>query len=87
MNKIIVNVLNHIDNVPNLDEAMAEEMKTVTDWKQQGWLEQLYIKNDRTGAILVFTGIDEDRVKSLLASLPMSKSFEQMDFYDVTATY
>lgn len=83
MKKVIVNVVNYLNKIENLDEYLQKEFAAVTAWKEQGILENLFIKEDQTGAILIFTGIDEAKAKELMPNLPMFGFFSEVTYFEV----
>ncbi|HEY0977317.1 MAG TPA: muconolactone Delta-isomerase family protein [Flavobacteriales bacterium] len=56
-----------IKAAPELRQA---EMRFIHDWKEQGLLEHFFITTDRTGAFLLFQGVDGDRLRGMIEGLP-----------------
>ena len=69
MSRIIVNVIDNLDKVPNLDQLLPQEFAVAGKLKEQGILEHLFIKNDRTGAVLVLKDVDLAKAKELVATI------------------
>lgn len=80
MKRVQVNVINYLDRIVNLDELLPKEFAVAMGWKEQGILEHLFIKENRTGAVLVFKDIDEDRAKELVPTLPLFPYFKQVEY-------
>ncbi|OQP60045.1 hypothetical protein A3860_35330 [Niastella vici] len=78
MKRVQVNIINYLNKITNLQELMPKEFAVVGQWKEQGILEHLYVKDDNTGAFLVFKDTDEARVKELISTLPMFKYFDNV---------
>lgn len=75
-----VTITENFEGVDNLEELLAQEMAQIGKWKEQGLLEHLFAKPDRTGAILVFNETDEDKVKELVGTLPFFPYFTNTEF-------
>ena len=71
MKRIIVDIVNYLDTLPNYQELMPQEFAISTSWIQEGVLEHRFIKENKTGAILIFKDIDMPEVKRMITSLPM----------------
>ena len=80
MKRLLIDILNHLDRIPNLNELLPNEMELSKKMKDEGVLSHLFIKSDNTGAILVMDGVDIDKAKELLKKFPMSAYFEKVDF-------
>jgi hypothetical protein len=80
MQSIVVNVTNHLDRIEGVEALLQKEMLVVTNWKDKGILEHLFIKDDRTGAILVFKNVTAPEVKELMATLPFSPYIENTEY-------
>ena len=80
MSRIIVNITNDLDKIPNLEELLPQEFAAVAKLKEEGVLEHLFIKNDRRGAILVFTEADLATVKEKVASFPLFQYFDTVEY-------
>jgi muconolactone delta-isomerase len=82
MNRIQVILTLDMENLPdNFPELLKEEQAVVADWKAQGVLEHLYLRQGRNGAVLVFKDIDEDQVKTLMVTLPFFKIKKSIEYY------
>ena len=63
-----------MDNIPsNFQEIIKHEQEVVAKWKEEGILENLFLRQGRNGAILIFKGLDEEKVKELMETLPFYK--------------
>ncbi len=80
MSRIIVNVIDNLDKVPNLDQLLPQEFAVAGKLKEQGILEHLFIKNDRTGAVLVLKDVDLAKAKELVATFPLSQYFDKVEY-------
>ena len=80
MNKTLVILTIDLDNLPdNFQEILQHERAVVAQWKQEGFLEQLYLRPTKNGAILIFKDKTEEEVHHLMTTLPfypLRKSME-----------
>jgi muconolactone delta-isomerase len=71
MNRILVVLTIDTDHLPpNFPDILAEERKVVAQWKEEGFLEQLYLRPTRNGAVLILKNTDEAQAHELLKTLP-----------------
>jgi hypothetical protein len=62
----------HTDNLPeNFQEIIQHEREVVAAWKAEGFLEQLFLRPTRNGAILIFKNLSEDEVNEKMKTLPL----------------
>ena len=68
------------DNLPaNFPEILKHEREVVAQWKKEGFLEQLFLRPAKNGAVLIFKDVDEEKVNQLMTTLPfyqLKKSLE-----------
>lgn len=87
MTRIQVNITCYLDKIANIDEILPEEFAVGNQYKEEGILEHLLIKDGRTGAILVFKDIDEAKAKELVARFPLFPHFEKVEYSVVEKYY
>ena len=62
----------HTDNLPeNFQEIIKHEREVVAAWKAQGFLDQLFLRPTRNGAILIFKNLTEEEVNEKMKTLPL----------------
>ena len=70
----------HTDNLPeNFQEIIQHEREVVAAWKAEGFLEQLFLRPTKNGAVLIFKDKSEEEVNQLMMTLPfypLRKSIE-----------
>jgi muconolactone delta-isomerase len=66
--------------VENIQDYLPNEFAVVGKWKEEGILEHIFIKEAATGAVLVFQGTDQEKVRQLMSNLPLFKHFQQIDY-------
>ena len=84
MNRVEVILTIDLENLPsNFQEILKEEQAIVAQWKEEGILEHLYLRNEKNGAVLVFKNVDENQVKELMTELPFFKIKKSIEFYQL----
>ena len=69
-----------IKATPELQQA---EMQFINDWKEQGILESFFITTNRTGAFLVFNGVEGGRTKELISGLPYFPFMSKVEYFEL----
>jgi hypothetical protein len=62
-------------------ENLQQERKVVAQWKQEGFLEQLYLRPTRNGAILIFKDKTEEEVQHHMPTLPFYALRKSMEVF------
>lgn len=86
MKRIVLNITCELDKVPNIDELLPKEFERGEELKAQGIMEHLFVKEGRMGAVLVFTGVDENEAKEIAATFPLFEYFE-IEYISVDKLY
>ncbi|MFM2135447.1 MAG: hypothetical protein RL021_847 [Bacteroidota bacterium] len=80
MNRVLVILTIDTDNLPvNFQEILKHEREVVAQWKKEGFLEQLFLRPAKNGAVMIFKDLDEEKVRQLMTTLPfyqLKKSLE-----------
>ena len=80
MNRVLVILTIDTENLPaNFPEILQQERIVVAQWKKEGFLEQLFLRPAKNGAVLLFKDITEDKAMQLMTTLPfypLRKSIE-----------
>ena len=87
MRRIIVDIVNYLDTLPNYQELMPQEFAISTSWIKEGVVEHRFIKENKTGAILIFKDVDENEVRRMISSLPMYSNFDKVEYSIVNEDY
>jgi hypothetical protein len=70
-----------MDNIPsNFQEILKQEQEVVAHWKAEGFLEHLFLRQSKNGAILIFKGIDEQKAKELMEKLPLYQLKKSVEY-------
>lgn len=73
-----------IDNLPeNFQEILKHEQEVVAKWRAEGILEHLFLRQTKNGAILIFKGIDEEKVKELMETLPLYPLKKSVEYFNL----
>ncbi len=82
MNRVLVILTIDLENLPrNFTEVMQQERAVVAQWKQEGFLEQLYLRLTKDGAILIFQNKTEEEVQQLMSTLPFYALRKSMEVF------
>lgn len=80
MNRVLVILTIDLENLPtNFPEILKQEREVVAQWKKEDFLEQLYLRPTKNGAVLIFKNKTEEEVNQLMTTLPfyaLRKSIE-----------
>ena len=73
-----------MDNIPsNFQEILKHEQEIVAKWKVEGILENLFLRQGKNGAILIFKGLEEEKVKELMMILPFYKLKKSIEYFNL----
>jgi muconolactone D-isomerase len=80
-NRIQVILTIDTDNLPaNFQEILIQEKEVVAQWKAEGFLEHLFLRQTKNGAVLIFKGIDEQKAKELMEKLPLYQLKKSIEY-------
>ena len=72
----------NLENLPeNFQEIIKHEREVVAQWKEAGFLDQLFLRPTKNGAVLIFKDIDEVKVNELMLTLPLYKLKKSMEIF------
>jgi hypothetical protein len=60
---------------------VQQEMEFVQRWKAEQILERFFISVSKRDAVLLFQGVEEARVRELIASLPYFPFMERIEYH------
>ncbi len=82
MNRILVILTINIENLPeNFQEIIKHEREVVAKWKEEGFLDQLFLRQTKNGAVLIFKDIDEAKVNQLMPTLPLYQLKKSIEIF------
>ena len=84
MNRIQVILTLDMENLPsNFPELLKQEQEVVAEWKSQGFLEHLFLRQAKNGAVLIFKDLEENQVQVLMEKLPFYKIKKSVEYYNL----
>ena len=73
-----------IDNLPsNFPEIIQKEREVVAAWKKAGYLYQLFLRQTKNGAILIFNDLETEKVMELMETLPLYPLKKSMEVFPI----
>jgi hypothetical protein len=82
MNRILVILTIDTENLPaNFQEIIKHEREVVAKWKEEGFLNQLFLRKTKNGAVLIFKDIDEEKVNELMPTLPLYQLKKSIEIF------
>lgn len=84
MNRIQAILTIDTDNLPdNFQDIIKHEQEVVAQWKEQGILESLFLRQTRNGAVLIFKDIDKAKVEELMTTLPLYPLRKSIEYFEL----
>jgi muconolactone D-isomerase len=84
MNRIQAILTLDMDDLPdNFPEILKHEQEIVAKWKEEGILENLFLRQGRNGAILIFKDVDEEQVRQLMVTLPFYQLKKSVEYFSL----
>lgn len=72
-----------MENIPSdFQEIIKHEKEVVAKWKEQGILENLFLRQGN-GAVLIFKGVSEEKARELMETLPLYKLKKSVDYLNL----
>ncbi len=88
MNRIAVIFTINTDSIPdNFQEILQHERDVVEQWKMAGYLDHMFLRQTKNGAVLVFKDIDEAKVNELMETLPLYKYKKSIEILPLIKQY
>lgn len=80
-NNILVVFTIDTENLPsNFQEIIKHEQEVIAEWKKAGYIEHLFIRQTKNGAVIVFKDIDEAKAKELMETLPLYQFLKSVEY-------
>ena len=84
MNRIQAILTLDMENLPeNFQEILKHEQEVVANWKEEGILEHLFLRQARNGAVLIFKDLEEDQVIAKMEELPFYKLKKSVEYFNL----
>lgn len=72
------------NNLPdNFQEIIKHEQEVIAQWKADGIIEHLFLRQTRNGAVIIFKDIDEAKAKELMETLPLYQLMKSVEYYSL----
>lgn len=83
-NTILVVFTIDTDNLPsNFQEIIKHEQEVIAQWKVDGIIEHLFLRQTKNGAVIVFKDIDEVKAKELMETLPLYQFVKSVEYFNL----
>ena len=84
MNRVLAILTIDTDNLPaNFQEIIKQEQEVVAQWKAEGILEHLFLRQTRNGALLIFEGVEEKAAQKLMETLPLYQLKKSVEYFNL----
>ena len=84
MNRILAILTLDMENLPaNFPEILKDERAIVAIWKEKGFLDHLFLREEKNGALLIFKDVEEEKVKELMEELPFFKIKKSLEYLNL----
>ena len=84
MNSVMAILTIDTGNLPeNFQEILKHEQEVVARWKAEGILENLFLRQGRNGAVLIFRDMDVAKATELMETLPFFKIKSGLEYYEL----
>ena len=67
-------------NVSELGAILKHEQEMVAQWKADGIIHDMYLRQGRNGAVILFKELNETAVQALIETLPLYPYFKPAEF-------
>lgn len=80
-NNILVVFTIDAENLPsNFPEIIKHEQEVLAQWKSEGIVEHLFLRQTKNGAVIVFKDIDQAKAKELIQTLPLYQFVKSVEY-------
>ncbi len=66
--------------VSELGEILKHEQEMVAQWEADGIIHDMYLRQGRNGAVILFKELNETAVQALIETLPLYPYFKPAEF-------
>ncbi|MBC6112902.1 hypothetical protein ACFOG5_06230 [Pedobacter fastidiosus] len=88
MNRVQVILTIDTENLPkNFQDILKQEQEIVAQWKEEGIIDHLFLRQTKNGAIVIFKNIEEAKVKELMEILPLYKLKKSVEYFSLIKEY
>lgn len=81
MNRIaVIMTIDPEKQLENFQEVIKHERELLDKWKDEGIIENLFLRQTKNGAVLIFKDIEENKVKELVSNLPLYPYMKAVEY-------
>ncbi|AWL08784.1 Muconolactone Delta-isomerase [Aquirufa nivalisilvae] len=71
-----------IDNLPaNFQEIIKEEQAKIAQWKEEGILENFFLRQSKNGAVIIFKNVSQEQVETHMTTLPLYPLRKSIEYF------
>ncbi|MEI8059881.1 MAG: muconolactone Delta-isomerase family protein [Ferruginibacter sp.] len=63
-----------------LSEVLKHEREVIEQWKQAGYIHDMYLRQTKNGAVILFKELDENKVYELIGTLPLFPYLKPVEY-------
>lgn len=87
-NNILVIFTIDTDNLPiNFQEIIQHEQQVIAQFKNAGFVEHLFLRQTKNGAVIIFKDIDETKARELIEQLPLYQFVKTVEYLPLMKQY
>lgn len=76
------------EKVPeNFQEIIKHEQEVLAQWKKEGYVEHLFLRQTKNGAVIVFKDIDQTKATELIETLPLYQFVKSVEYLQLMKMY
>lgn len=79
---VILTIKDGVD-VSELGTIIKHEQEIVAKWKSEGLLHDMYLRQERNGAVLLFSELNQETVQEMIESLPLYPYFKSAEYLNL----
>ncbi len=84
MNRVMAVLTLDTENLPgNFQEIIKHEQEVVAQWKAEGILDHLFLRQTRNGAVLIFKDMDEAKATEMMEKLPLYPLRKTIEYFNL----
>lgn len=67
-------------NLEEIPAVLKHEQEVIEQWKKEEFFHDMYLRQDRSGVVLMFKETDEAGARQLIETLPLFPYFKPIEF-------
>ena len=67
----------------NFQQVLKNEQEVVAQWKAEGILEHLFLRQTRNGAVLIFKDLTEEQAQAYMEKLPLYPFRKNIEYFNL----